>query len=276
MANKEMIRQFMKRTLDQAVNLVFPLVCPLCGKILPLPGQAVSSAGDAGISGCNSVTLGVNPYICPDCYGTLVFPEEPRCFKCSRPLEEETQEYCTDCGREIRHFDRGIALLMHDEAAKKILYDLKYHNRRDNAKMLAREAADRLHGVLMRWDPDVVIPVPLHKKRELKRGFNQAALLTEFLVRNLKEYGLSLMTDPDYLVRVKTTSAQKELLREQRNENIRNAFEISYKEDPRKYEGRTILLIDDIYTSGVILSECAKVLKAAGAGKVLFLTFSIG
>ena len=253
----------MKHVCEQAVNLIFPMVCPLCGRILSLKGQAVSSPDH-------------NPYICQECYPKLVFPEGPRCFKCSRPLDDETEEYCPDCNRTVRFFDCGTALLMHDECAKKILYDLKYHNRRDNAKMLAREAAGRLHEILAGWDPDVVIPVPLHKKRELKRGFNQAALLTDHLIEELQGYGLSFTADPDHLVRVKTTSAQKELLREQRNENIRNAFEIRYKDDPQKYKGATILLIDDIYTSGATLSECAKILKEAGAGKVYFLTFSIG
>lgn len=189
---------------------------------------------------------------------------------------EETEEYCRDCAGTTRHFEQGRALLLHDEAAKKILYDLKYRNKRDNAKMLAIEAAARLHDFVKRYDPDVIISVPLNRKRELKRGFNQAELLAGHLIRELKSYGLDLRMDPDYLIRVKKTSAQKELRREQRRENIRGAFEISYKEDLRKYKGCTVLLIDDIYTSGATLSECARVLKAAGVAKVYFLTFSIG
>ena len=258
-----MVKEYIKNACARAVNLVFPMVCPLCGRIIPLKRQAFSSHE-------------TNPYICPECYMKLAFPEDPFCLKCSRPIQEEVKEYCPDCERAIRYFDQGKALLMHDERAKKILYDLKYHNRKDNAKMLAREAADRLFGIVKHWNPDVVIPVPLHKKRELKRGFNQAALLTEHLIRELKDYGLNLNADPNYLVRVRTTSAQKELRREQRSENIRGAFEISYKEDPGKYTGSTVLLVDDIYTSGATLSECARILKEAGVSKVYFLTFSIG
>ena len=254
---------FWKQAGDRAISLLFPRVCPLCGKILPTGQNELSASGK-------------NPYICESCYRELHFPEEPLCLKCSRPLADDTEEYCVDCASAVHHFDQGRALLMHDEAAKKILYDLKYYNRRDNALMLAREAADRLRGWIGHIRPDVIIPVPLHKKRQLERGYNQAELLSRRLSQMLDSEEMSVPVDSRFLVRVKRTSAQKQLQSAMRRENIRGAFEISYREDPGKYRNGRILLVDDIYTTGTTLSECAKVLKAAGAANVFFLTFSIG
>lgn len=171
--------------------------------------------------------------------------------------------------------------MMHDDAAKKILYDLKYSNRRDHADMLAGEAAYRYHGLIEFWHPDVMIPVPLHKTRELKRGFNQAEVLARKLRQYLSDYGLEIPVDNGLLIRTKHTYAQKELNRTRRIENISGAFRLNTHYRQTSGKGRfqlpqTVLLVDDIYTSGATLSECAKVLKAAGVSRVFFLTFSIG
>jgi len=254
---------FWKQAGDRAVSLLFPRVCPLCGRILPPVPNDLLTSGD-------------NPYICRECYRELHFPEEPLCFLCSRPIRDETKAYCRNCAVTVHCFDQGKALLMHDEAAKKILYDLKYHNRRDNARMLAFEAAKRLQSWIRQIKPDVIIPVPLHRKRQLERGYNQAQLLAGRLSEILASEKIFIPVDSRFLLRVRKTSAQKQLQSTQRRENIKGAFEISYREDPGKYKNCTILLVDDIYTTGTTVSECAKVLKETGAGRVFFLTFSIG
>ena len=259
----KMIKHRLRVSKTLAVRLLFPRVCPLCGSILGARGTGSSYCRD-------------NPFICSVCYASLVFPKEPRCLKCSRPLFDETKAYCPDCQSRKRYYDQGAALLIHDDAARKILYDLKYHNKRDHADMLAWEAAKVYHQVLKDWNPDVIIPVPLHKKRKLQRGYNQAHLLAVKLKENLEAYQLRIPVDPDYLVRIRKTSAQKELSRDQRWKNVRNAFAVSDREPGNKYAQKTVLLIDDIFTSGATLSECARILRMAGARRVYFLTFSIG
>lgn len=249
-------REMGQRFSASVLQLLFPRVCPLCGKILNL-----------------RMNKG-NPYICPECYSKLKFVSGAGCLKCSRPLSDETALYCADCSRHKRWFDQGAALLIHDQHARKILYDLKYRNKRDHADMLAFEAAGRLSSFLELWKPEVIIPVPLHKKRLRRRGYNQAEVLSEKLSRILVSHQIRIPVDSRYLIRVRTTSAQKELSSEERERNMRGAFEIHYKEAAGKY--RRILLVDDIYTSGATLSECARVLKEEGAEKVFFLTFSIG
>ena len=244
-------------------RLLYPFVCPVCEKII-IPGK---------ISVFNQ---GSNPYICENCYKLISFPHGPRCLKCSRPLKSDSQEYCQDCMNEYRFFDSGAALMLHDEVSKKIVYDLKYYNRKDNAKMLSYEATARLKDWLFFIEPDVMIPVPLHYRRQLQRGFNQSTVIALELKENLKKVNLELPVDEKYLLRTRKTHVQKELSRRQRKANIKDAFQINVKEPCGKYSGASVLLVDDVFTSGITLSECAKVLKQAGAARVYFLAMSIG
>ena len=236
---------------DKLLQLVYPRVCPVCGRILT--GNIISEN---------------NPYICSECYKKPVFPEEPRCLKCSRPVAYEGDGFCPTCLRSVRHFDRGISLLIHDDTAGKILYDLKYSNKRDNADMLVHEAAARYGELISRWDPDVLVPIPVYRKKKVQRGFNQAELLADLLSRYT-----GIPADPFMLIRSRETSPQKGLDRDQRVKNIRGAFEVT---DGNCNSYRTVLLIDDIYTSGATISEAARILKVAGVETVYFLTFSIG
>ena len=237
---------------ETAVSLLYPRVCPGCGIILK-KGQ----------------------YICRFCYEELDFPDGRRCGKCSRPLKYDEEVLCADCMKENRFFDEGIALLMHSGEGKKIIYDLKFSNRRDNADFLAYEAANRYHDLFCFWQPEVMIPVPLHKRKEKERGFNQARLLADRTSFFLNEKGLGIPVDPYYLTRSIHTKPMKTLDRIERSENLKGAFSIKLSQKPHSPYKR-ILLVDDIYTTGSTLSECAKVLKAAGADRVYFLTFSIG
>ncbi|MCF0229305.1 MAG: ComF family protein [Parasporobacterium sp.] len=252
----DMPEGFIKEMTERASELLFPRVCPLCGRIL------------------KSLRKGDNPYICASCYKKISFPEGPRCLKCSRPVENDSDELCSSCRRTRKYFDRGAAVMMHDEAARKILYDLKYSNKRDNADMAALEAADRLHEVIRAWNPQVMIPVPLHRKREFERGYNQAELLALKTSGFLKKRGISIPVDSRYLKRVRNTAPQKELGLSDRQENIRGSFGMDSGAAGKKYT--RVMLVDDIYTSGATLSECASVLRENGTEEIYFLAFSIG
>ena len=249
---------------NSILQLLYPRKCPVCGRIIN---------AEKTIIHCN--TGDCNPYICPTCYKKLNIISGTRCMKCSRPLEDNTAEYCADCASKIRHFDQGISLLIHDDVSKKIIYGLKYSNKRDNADVLAYEAARRLSDVIDYWNPDVIVSVPVHRKRELERGYNQAEVLASRLVNFMKAEEHEYRLDARLLKRNKQTIAQKKLGNEQRQDNLRDAFEVNEK--VLEYcEYKNVLLIDDIYTSGATLSECARTLKNAGIEKVYFLTFSIG
>ena len=249
---------------NSILQLIYPRKCPVCSRIIN--AERTIFRGNTG---------NCNPYICPSCYGKLNIISGARCMKCSRPIEDSAAEYCADCASKIRHFDQGISLLIHDDISKKIIYGLKYSNKRDNADALAYEAARRLADVIVYWNPDVIVPVPVHKKRELERGYNQAEVLARKFIGFLDDVGIEYRLDARLLKRNKQTIAQKKLGNEQRQDNLKNAFDVNEK--VLKYcEYKSVLLIDDIYTSGATLSECARTLKNAGIEKVYFLTFSIG
>ena len=121
--------------------------------------------------------------------------------------------------------------------------------------------------MLLSWQPDALIPVPLHKSRMRKRGFNQAALVAERMGERL-----GIPVEEKLLIRVKKTSPQKELNDSARRENLKNAFQLCGNDVKLK----RVVLIDDIYTTGSTLDAAAAALLAAGVEKVYFLSICIG
>lgn len=244
----------LKKLTVQAVSLLFPPVCPLCGQILEKRQKDIEKP----------------PFICEGCFRQLTFPVQPRCMTCSRTLEEEEEELCEECQRKRRYFDQGYGMLIHDDAARKIIYDLKFRNKRDPADFLGWAMAASFKEQLKIWNPQALIPVPLHKKRQKQRGYNQARMLAEKMAFWLCKAGMEIPVDNEILIRRVSTLPQRELNPARRIQNMHQAFAVT-GEKPYK----TVVLIDDIYTSGATLDECARTLKAAGVERVYFLTASI-
>ena len=179
----------------------------------------------------------------------------------------DTEEYCEDCRGQKSYITCGLNLWLHGEDVSGALYRFKYHNRRNYGKIFAAELAARYADQIRRWKIDEILPVPLHRSRRRKRGFNQA----EIIARELAGLtGIPVRTD--VLFRVKKTSPQKSLGRRERQANLHGAFAVSAAWAARK----NVLLIDDIYTTGATLNRAAKMLRLAGAQNVYFLTVSIG
>lgn len=188
-------------------------------------------------------------------------------MKCGKQLEYNTDELCGDCTRRSRSFERGFATFPYTDAMRKSVYSFKYNNRREYASFYATSIFTLYREQIERIEPDALIPVPLHKSKYRKRGYNQAELVAAELSRLT---GIPL--DSGILKRTRNTRPQKELDDEQRNKNISNAFQIS--KNVVKY--KKVILIDDIYTTGTTINECAKELKKAGVEKVFFITICIG
>ena len=205
--------------------------------------------------------------ICESCRKEVFYVGEPCCKKCGKPIRYEEQEYCHDCqGREVS-FEQGRSIWLHKGLVKQSVYQFKYHNKRAYSKVYAREMS-RLYGALLqKWNPDVLIPVPLHRKRRRVRGYNQADVLA-------KEIGRSLNLPVAYNIvkRHRYTNPQKELNKRQRNHNLKDAFCV--KNLPE--EVKKVVIIDDIYTTGSTIDAIAEKLKEKGVQKVWFLTISIG
>lgn len=188
-------------------------------------------------------------------------------MRCGKPVRRKEQEYCSDCMHTYHYYDRGVGLWLHKEPVSTSIYQFKYHNQRVFGQYYAKEIAEHYGTLIRRWNPNLIIPIPLHPKRRRKRGYNQAMLLAKELEKHL---GIS--ADDKIVARVRYTAPQKGLDHKKRKKNLRNAFAVRKCVDDIK----CVLLIDDIYTTGNTVDAVAKVLKDAGVEKVYFLTISIG
>ena len=188
-------------------------------------------------------------------------------MKCGKPLRTDTEEYCPDCREHGSYLNCGLNLWMHREPVAGALYRFKYHNRRSFGKIFACELAEHYRSQISNWEIEQIIPIPLHRSRMRKRGFNQA----EIIARELSDAtGISVCTNA--LFRIRKTVPQKSLGRKKRQANLQGAFAVSKTWKPC----RNALLIDDRYTTGATLNKAAKMLRMAGVQNVYFLTISIG
>jgi ComF family protein len=197
----------------------------------------------------------------------LVFP--PRCAGCGRV----DQYWCAVCQDDINQMPltpyvnplpplAAIASTgTHTGKLREAVQGLKYDNNRQLAEPLGKRLAARL--ATMNWTIDMLVPVPLHAMRLAERGYNQAQVVAEYLTAHV---GIPCV--PQAIYREKFTRSQVELSAAERLANLADAFQGEYV----LLSGRTILLIDDVYTTGATLSNCAQAALAAGARAVYGLT----
>lgn len=230
---------------ERLVSLIFPRRCPVCGQIV-LPEGAL---------------------ICPGCVPKLHFIRQPSCKKCGTELISDRAEYCPDCLRRQRSFESGVALIRYDAVAQKSMAAIKYKNRREYLDFYAEAIARRYGYFFQRHKDAVLVPVPVHPARLRSRGFNQAG---ELAVRLGRLTGLPV--NEGLLIRTKKTAPQKELGPDERLRNLRHAFAVAeeYQLPP------TVILTDDIYTTGSTIEACTRVLKASGVRQVYFVSICIG
>ena len=224
-------------------QLLFPLRCPVCDGIVIPAGEKV----------------------CLECLKKLRLLTPPWCMKCGKKLTEEG-ELCGDCRRKAHQFVRGRALYEYESAAPAI-YRFKYGGRREYADFFGEQAAEYLGGFIKSIRPDALIPSPLHRRRKAQRGYNQAQLLAE----RAGEY-LGLPVCSDILVREKNTSPLKYQNPEERQNNLKKAFNISQNDVILK----RVILVDDIYTTGSTMDEAAETLRAGGVEEVFFIALACG
>ncbi len=175
-------------------------------------------------------------------------------------------ELCHDCSGKTHLFDKGRALYEY-ESIREALYRMKYAGRKEYAEFFALELSLFLKEEILKWNADALIPVPLHSTRQRKRGFNQAQLLAE----HLGEF-LGIPVRSDLLKRCKKTVPQKELSLAERQNNLKKAFKISQYDVKLK----TIIVIDDIFTTGSTIDAMSSELRRAGVQKIYFITLAIG
>lgn len=176
---------------------------------------------------------------------------------------------CPVCRRVRRPFARAVAYGSYDDGLRELVHLLKYNGVRPAAAVLGRMLADAIAPLLPAFTDTgvLLIPVPLFKGKRHQRGFNQAELIARHALKVLKGSPLELRTD--ILARTRDTRSQIGLTSHQRRENLRGAFAVTRAE---QVTGREIVLVDDVYTTGTTLAECAKVLRRAGAAEIWVAT----
>ena len=225
------------------LDFALPPRCPGCGVVIDEPHR-----------------------FCLDCWSALAFLGEPCCARCAFPFDYETgaEVECGRCLAEPPAFDRLRAAVAYGEISRKVALKLKYGGRPGIAETMARFMARHLDAS----EDWIVAPVPLHRWRIWRRGYNQSALIAAALAGRAR-----LETRLDLIERVKATPPLRGMGPRERKEAVRGAFRINAR---RKAEvrGKAILLIDDVYTSGATANGCARVLKRAGAARVDILCWA--
>lgn len=214
---------------DLFLNLIFPERCIFCRRILPAAPEQP---------------------LCSSCAPEFV-PAGRICLRCEMPLSAAKDCLCRSTGFALQGL---YALTRYEKRWRLVLHDLKYRSRRSLARplglWLGREISSNAY-----CKPDLVVPVPLHRRREKERGFNQSALVARHAARSL-----GCLYRP-LLIRHRDTTSQTTLSRRERIENVRGAFAL--KSQPPS--GSVILLVDDIYSTGSTLKEAAAALYRPGA-----------
>lgn len=218
---------------------------------------------------CEQIVIPKGALICKECYKTLPFIEEPRCMKCGKPLESMEKEYCYDCEKRTFHYEYGYGLFRYNEQMKRSLSAFKYHGKREYAEFYGQQLLIHFKEWIVSVGIQVIVPVPVHKKKKRMRGYNQAALLAAIVAKGT---GIPLA---EALERSINTLPQKVLDNRERIYNLQNAFRV-HSRNEFSIEGKKVLLIDDIYTTGSTIEVCTNALLRAGADKVYYLSLCIG
>lgn len=234
----------MNKWLSILVNAILPPRCLHCGKI--------TSNDDS---------------LCADCFDKITFITHPYCIHCGTPLLDKSigDLYCANCLTKKDNLRYCRSAVIYDDFSKKLILDFKFFDHIENKKLLSnwmifagKDIFDA--GV------DLIIPIPLHHLRLFKRKYNQSAILSAEISKMT-----NIKADYKSFIKIKSTQPQSECSGKKRITNIKKAFLVKF---PENIKGKRILLIDDVYTTGSTLRECAKELKKAGAKSVDALTIA--
>ncbi|MBI2598859.1 ComF family protein [Candidatus Curtissbacteria bacterium] len=227
--------------MTSLLNLIFPERCIDCHKL--------------------------GSYLCKSCFEKVEFIEKPVCPVCQRQaIGGKTHPGCSGKYK----LDGLIVACRYRGPIRVAIQKVKYKWVWDIEKILV----DLVAGQIWKFDfpqDSILVPVPLHIKRKRWRGFNQSEILAKTLAKNFK-VGFA-----DIMIRIIETKTQVGLTRDERKKNIKDAFSIRHPElDSRSLRGQNIIIVDDVYTSGATMGECAKVLKKAGAKSVWGMAVALG
>jgi competence protein ComFC len=240
----------MKRVRRWLLELIFPsnIYCISCGRpILPEAAYA----------------------LCADCLKGLLWANGRTCAKCGKILQNwHKDDFCFDCGKTTHVFAQGFSCVQYGDREREIVHRLKYGRKGYFARKLADMMKDRI--LLENLSIHCIIPVPMYKEKEAARGYNQAALLAESLADSLRT-----PCERTILRRIRDTEPMNQLSPADRRTNMRGAFDVLAR-DAGAIAGKTVLLVDDVFTTGSTADACAAALLSGGAERVYLMTFAAG
>jgi ComF family protein len=235
------VRECLTDLTGSMLNVVFPPLCILCENALKETGL-----------------------VCPGCLDGMERLPEPLCERCGAPLRTSRDScICSSFPTEIEKIRSSV---FYEGVAKDIMHFYKFKGYWSLSSLLAGMMRQDALALVGGEKEVVVMGVPLHRVRERERGYDQARMLAVMVSSRI-----GLPTALGAVQRRRHTRPQAELSLEERKENLHGAFSVK---DASKFEGRTVLLVDDVLTTGVTMGYCGRVLKAAGARSVLGLTFA--
>lgn len=290
-------RPMLTRIFDGLKDALFPSKCLLCGTFFQPPEK------DAKVAPANGARLKellsqdgqtvfselMAPFLCPDCSSDFIPLESPLCPMCGYMFEsrEGADHLCGECLQSPKKVRMARAAGVYDRALLGIIHALKYRGK----IQLARPLGLLLLAVFMRcygqsladhsrvdtenpWGVDIILPVPLHMRRFRKRGFNQSYLLIrewKNVIEGMENRSPSWLIDRNTLLKSRYTESQTGFGRMERQVNVKNAFGL---QDASSIEEKRVLLVDDVYTTGSTVEECARILLQGGAKYVDVLTLA--
>ncbi len=223
-------------------DLVYPVRCPICDEAAPF-GRS----------------------ICPECRPKLRRIREPFCMKCGCPLLTD-EEYCSSCKTNKHFFISGRSLYYYRSVAAS-LSRFKNSERQEYAEFYADQIVTWLGDYIRSIGNAVLVPVPMHKDKLKKRGYNQAELLARHIGKRM-----GLPVDKDLVIRSDNTVSAKMLSLQERAVNLKNAFKIGRN----SVKWKTAIIIDDIMTTGATVDGVARTLAEAGVERIFFVCVSSG
>lgn len=271
------------RTARAFRDALFPLKCTTCGAFFHLrrrkdrPPQGAFAAGWSPEGDLKRLFRRLMaPHLCPECLEQFIVVESPLCPVCGFMFKSRKGEdhVCETCIRSERAFGIARAAGAYDKSLMRLVHAFKY----DEKTRLARPLSVLLWGAFLKYwqnrSIDLIVPIPLNKKRFRQRGFNQSFLLVKDWAAMAPPDGIpgqALRVESGVLDRVRETPPQTGLGRRDRLSNVKNAFSLPV---PAAVEDRRILVIDDVYTTGATANECARILIKGGARRVDILTLA--
>lgn len=244
-AIKPLAPKIFKSFLNEAVDTILPPRCIVTGDMVDRQGM-----------------------VAPQVWKDLSFIADPKCGRCGFPFDFEVEagSLCASCLDYPPKFESARAALKYDDTSRGIILGFKHGDKLHAAKAFVPWL--KMAGAEMLDQADVLLPVPLHPWRLLKRKYNQAAVMAAALS---KDTNIPIIYDG--LRRTRSTPPQGHLSSKERYRNVKSAFAVNEKQKARM-RGKSIVLIDDVYTTGATVNECTKALYKAGVARVNILTLA--